>query len=30
MNNADSVKAKIKQISVRDNKPFDYLMVHYL
>lgn len=29
MSEADSIKARIKNIAVRENKPFDYLLMHY-
>ncbi|MDR3209782.1 MAG: nucleotidyl transferase AbiEii/AbiGii toxin family protein [Oscillospiraceae bacterium] len=29
MRNADSVKARLKQLATAENKPFDYLMTHY-
>ena len=29
MRNADSIKAKLKALSVQNNKPFDYLIMHY-
>lgn len=29
MRNPDSIKAKLKQIAIQENKPFDYLMMHY-
>ena len=29
MNNADSIKARLKAIAVTEGKPFDYLLMHY-
>jgi predicted nucleotidyltransferase component of viral defense system len=29
MRNPDSIKAKLKQLAVQENKPLDYLMMHY-
>lgn len=29
MSKADSIKAKIRNIAVKENKPFDYLIMHY-
>lgn len=29
MTNADSIKAKLKQLAFQKNQPFDYLMMHY-
>ena len=30
MSNADSIKAKLKKIAIEEDKPFDYLLMHYL
>lgn len=29
MKNPDSIKARLKQLAMQENKPFDYLMMHY-
>ena len=29
MINPDSVKARLKQIAIAENKPFDYFLTHY-
>lgn len=29
MSKAESIKARIKQVAVKENKPFDYLLMHY-
>jgi predicted nucleotidyltransferase component of viral defense system len=29
MRNPDSIKAKLKQLAIQENKPFDYVMMHY-
>jgi predicted nucleotidyltransferase component of viral defense system len=29
MRNPDSIKARLKQLALQENKPFDYLMMHY-
>lgn len=29
MKNADSIKARLRNLAKKENKPFDYLLMHY-